>query len=220
MTATPKQDATCRREPFQNVTMLSDDTGRAYRQVRREFYERLAALVDMPTRPTATQGIAWRSGRPGRYHSLIVLAYAGSFDPPGCRDGYPWTLDGRPVPRIHLNDVAWWPSRTQERRWANSKVVELHWAAIGSDLELTLTLEELLDFVPWIVAWARASETGDRSLIFAPPHRLKQAATTEQMLTTRYDWSLRADAEYDRRWQAREAHWRRTGRRNVVAAGA
>ena len=201
------------------VPVLSDDTGRSYRQVRREFYERLAALVDMPTRPTATQGIAWRSVRPGRYHSLIVLPYIGSFDPPGCRDGYPWTLDGRPVPRIYLNHYDWHPSRAQRRRWSLA-AVEPTWPPVRDHLELTVALEELADFAPWTAAWARASDMGDPSLILPPPHLLARASTAEEMLKTSYDWSRRADAEYDRRWQAREAHWRRTGRRNVVVAGA
>lgn len=219
MNTAQKQDAACRKEPSQNVAMLSDDTGRAYRQVRRTFYEHLAALVDMPTRPTATQGIAWRSGRPGRYHSLIVLPYIGDFCPPGCRDGYPWTLDGRPVPRIYLNHYSWHPSQAQRRRWALT-TVEPTWPPERDHLELTVAIEELIDFAPWIAAWARATEACNLAQVLPPPRRLKQAVTAEQLLSTRYDWTVQADAEYDRRWNAREAYWRRTGRRDVAVAGA
>lgn len=219
MNTVPTQDVTCSNEPLQTEALLSDDTGRAYRAVRREFYERLAALVDMPTRPTATQGIAWRSGRPGRYHSLIVLPYIGSFDPPGCRDGYPWTLDGRPVPRIYLNHYDWHPSKLQRRRWSLA-AVEPTCPPERDHLELTVAIDELADFAPWIAGWVRASESGNPSLILPPPHPLARAATAEEMLRTSYDWTMRANAEYHRRWQACEARRRQRERRRVMAAGA
>ena len=169
-----------------------------YKRVRGEFYERIAASVDMPTRITATQGVAWPTpGNPWRYNSLIVLPYVGDFDNPVRYSPY-WTVRGAPIPRVHLNHYSRDPSRAQQFRWAGVMDYSRIAAMSRHGLELTVDLGELVDFAPWVLGWLEAVEKSDASLMPIPPHRLERERTPDDLLRTRYEWSLAAHEDYHR----------------------
>ena len=109
------------------------------KSIRREFYNRLADAARVPRRHRMP-----RTGLPvpladGRKGAVRAYAYNGSFNNP---DKY-----GLPVPRI---------------------VVRLAGPWSGPDLELTLTLDELHAWAPWIVAWIRAKTDDGPPLPPAP----------------------------------------------------
>jgi len=185
------------------------DLGRWYRRQRREFYERIAALVDIPTRPTASQGIAWpASGNRRLYNSLIVLPYLGDFDHPG-RYSPCWTIRGAPIPRIHLNHISWEPSRAQQFRWEGERNYDHRATMSGHELELTVDIRELVDFAPWVLEWLKAVEQGDVSIMPTPPHRLEDDTSPQDLLRTCYEWTLAADEDYRARHQENEQRERR-----------
>ena len=66
-------------------------------------------------------------------------------------------------------------------------------------LELTVALEELADFAPWVVAWTQAADIRDAALIPALPHVLQFPRTAEELLKADYEWTARAAEEYERR---------------------
>ena len=207
MTGETNENVTCGGWPQSRVPpegLSPVDLARWYRRQRREFYERIAALVDMPTRPTVNEGIAWRSARPGRFHSLIVFPYIGDFDYPGCTRRSAYLLDGPPVPRIHLNHFDYQPSRTRKRLWSGSDKTYHLWSAFGHRLELTVAIGELVDFVPWVVARVRAMEAEDSGLILPPPPPLEFNRTPDDMLGMAYAWTMAASADYYQRMWFRE----------------
>ena len=158
-----------------------------YRRFRRQFYERVAALVKMPTRITATRGVAWMSEMPGVYHHLKVGAYAGSFDE------LPYREYCRPVPRIYLDCLYWHLSKAQARRWSGGDR-NITWSASKGKLELTVALDELADFAAWVACWARAYDTQDADAIPWPPHPLE--GETRSLAFESYLWTPRATADY------------------------
>lgn len=161
-----------------------------HRKTRSEFYRRLSAIVDMPTRPSSIYGILWRSAVPGHYHSLVVLAYVGCFEQK-YTDNYP-----RPVPRIHLNDLVYRePSKAQQVRWAKPNKLLKAWCPVARYLEITVTMDELLDFVPWIARWAEAIDAKDSTLILPSPHPL-ELTQGPLRYTHGYLWTKAADSEY------------------------
>jgi hypothetical protein len=185
------------------------ELARIYKRVRREFYEHIAASVAMPTRVTATQGVAWPTpGNPRRYNSLIVLPYVGDFDNPVRYSPY-WTVRGAPIPRIHLNHYAWDPSRAQQFRWAGVRDYSRIAAMSQHELELTVDLGELVDYAPWVLGWLAAVEKTDASLMPTPPHPLEHHSTPEELLKTRYEWTLTAHQDYERRRLENEQRERR-----------
>ncbi len=164
------------------------ECGHAYRCIRRQFYEDLSGIVDMPTRISMQHGFAWRSTVPGIYHRLIVMPYIGCFDRPAL---YGWQ---KPIPRIHLNHFDFYGlSRAQQRRWSVDTSVQ-RWGASRGRLELTVTIEQLLDFVRWVAIWARAHDSTDPGMIPWPPHPLE--GPTHSLGFTSYLWTTAADEEY------------------------
>jgi hypothetical protein len=147
-----------------------------------------------------TSGIAWRSDVPGIYHHLLVLPYIGDFEHPERQGWRSWTTGGPPIPRIHVNHYFFLPSQAQELRWSAAGAPPHGlWRACGRMLELTVALEELPDFVGWIVGWTRAIDIGDPSLLPALPHPLQFPRTAEELLKTSYEWTLEASEQYERR---------------------
>ena len=200
------------------------ELARIYKRVRRDFYERIAASVDMPTRITATCGIAWpRPGDPWHYNSLIVLPYVGDFDHPVRYSPY-WTVLGAPIPRIHLNHYSWVPSRAQQFRWAGVRDYGRIAAMSKHTLELTVDLGELVDFAPWVLGWLAAVERSDAVVMPMPPHRLERDTPPEGLLRTRYEWTLTAHRDYEHRRieneqrERRHAEWLQRMRREDHAA--
>jgi hypothetical protein len=185
------------------------ELARIYKNVRQQFYEQIAASVAMPTRVTATQGVAWPTpGNPWRYNSLIVLPYVGDFDRPVRYSPY-WTVRGAPIPRIHLNHYSWDPSRAQRFRWACVKDYSRIATMSRHELELTVDLGELVDFAPWVLGWLKAVEKSDAAIMPAPPHLLERDTTPEELLRTRYEWTLAAHRDYERRRIENEQRERR-----------
>jgi hypothetical protein len=172
------------------------------RAVRRAFYDRLIAAVadGVPSRRSMTSGIAWRSGVADVYHHVLVLPYVGSFEYPERQDWRSWTLGGPPIPRIHLNHIMFFPSHAQELRWSAAGAPP-HGLWRGSDhvLELTVALEELPDFAPWIVAWTHAADIRSAALLPTLPYPLQFPRTAEELLKTSYEWTLEASEQYERR---------------------
>ena len=172
---------------------------RTCKRVRLEFYERIASLVKTPTKFTATGGIAWPTFKtPWEFNSLIVLPYVGSFDQPGQR--YPnGTLRGVPIPRIHLNQYCYEPSKVQLRRWFGTNIHSRPAVMSQHSLELTVGLEELVDFAPWVLDWLKAVEQDEARLVSTPPHPLHPTRMDCDLLKSRYEWSAKAHQEYRRR---------------------
>ena len=198
---------------------------RIYKGARTAFYERIAASVAMPTRVTATRGIAWpMPGDPWRYNSLIVLPHVGNFDNPGRYSPY-WTVRAAPIPRIHLNHYSWDPSRTQQLRWAGVKDYSRIAAMSQHKLELTVDIDELSDFAPWVLDWLAAVEESDAAIVPAPPHPLERDRTPEELLRTHYEWTLAAHRDYEQRRlenerrERRRAEWLERMRRQGDAGG-
>jgi len=176
--------------------------------VRSAFLDRLAAVVApaLPTRKSSRSGIAWRSDVAGVYHHVVVLPYVGDFEHPERQSLRSWTLSGPPIPRIHVNHYDFWVSQAQQRRWsglarrqAGVGGPEDAWHSSRHVLELTVALDELLDFAPWVAAWIRAVEANDPALLLALPHPLEHPRTAEYLLATAYEWTARASEEYERR---------------------
>ena len=169
------------------------------KRVRRQFYERISSLVRTPTRFTSSQGIAWPTFKtPWEFNSLIVLPYVGSFDQPGQR--YPnGTLRGTPLPRIHLNHYWHEPSKAQVRRWFGTNIQGRPAVMSQHSLELTVGVDELVDFAPWVLDWLEAVENDDVELIPTPPHPLHPTRMDCDLLKSRYEWSAKAHQEYRRR---------------------
>ena len=168
-------------------------------RIRTAFCDRLidAVAPALPSRRSMTSGVAWRSDLPGVYHHVLVLAYTGSFEYAG--------RYGPPLPRIHLNHFFFCVSRAQKRRWSSPGAAPCGiWHPSPDRLELTVALTELVDFVPWVVAWARAVDAGDPSLVPALPHALEFARTPGQLLRTDYAWTARAASEHERMRRHRE----------------
>ena len=172
------------------------------RAIRRTFYDRLiAAVADRtPSRRSMMFGIAWRARMPGIYHHVLVLPYIGDFEHPERENWRSWALSGPPVPRIHVNHYYFCPSHAQEFRWpAAGAAPHGLWIRSGHMLELTVALEELADFAPWVVAWTQAADIRDAALIPALPHALQFPRTAEELLKADYEWTARAAEEYERR---------------------
>jgi len=212
VTGETNENVTCGCRPQCRLApegLSHEDLARWCRRQRREFYERLAALVDMPTRPTASQGIAWpASGNCWLYNSLIVLPYLGDFDHPG-RYSPCWTIRGAPIPRIHLNHISWYPPQAQQFRWAGERNYDRRAAMSGHELELTVDIRELVDFAPWVLGWLEAVEKGNASLMPTPPHRLEGDTRPQNLLRTCYEWTLAAYEDYHARHQENEQYERR-----------
>ena len=154
-----------------------------------EFYRRLALRVDMPTRPSSVRGMAWRSALPRTYHALVVLPYAGDFDG-RCFD------PPRPIPRIHLNDLqSMEVSARQKQIWSGLRSRTV-WQLSRQHLELTVTMDELLDFAAWIAAWARAIDVADSSLVLPLPHAL-EIYSEPLTLSHTYLWTQAAADEHN-----------------------
>ena len=172
---------------------------RTRKRLRREFYERIADLVNTPTRFTPTQGIAWPTLRtPWEFNSLIVLPYTGDFDRPF--QYYPnGTLRGVPLPRIHLNHLWLEPSKSQIRRWFGTNTYGRPAVMSQHSLELTVDLNELPDFAPWVLGWLKAAEDQNAELIPTPPHPLYPTRMASDVLRSRNQWTYAAHREYRRR---------------------
>ena len=170
--------------------------------IRSAFYDRLLyAVADRtPSRRSMMSGIAWRARTPGIYHHVLVLPYIGDFEHPERQNGRSWALSGRPVPRIHVNHIAFFPSHAQELRWSAAGAARHGlWICSAHKLELTVALEELADFAPWIVAWTQAADVRDAAHIPALPHALQFPRTPEELLKAEYEWTARAAEEYELR---------------------
>jgi len=171
-------------------------------EVRSAFYDRLIAAVAgrTPSRRSMTSGIAWRSARAGVYHHVLVLPYIGDFEHPEREYWRSCAAGGTPIPRIHVNHYFFLPSHAQELRWSAAGAA-MHglWICSGHMLELTVTLEELVDFAPWVVAWTQAADIRDAALIPALPHALQFPRAPEELLKADYEWTARAAAEYELR---------------------
>jgi len=179
-----------------------------YREIRSEFYRRLTACVDLPTRPSSQRGMAWRSQVPGIYHSLIVLPYIGSFDhPQDCE--HP-----RPVPRFHLNDMALYDVSKRRKALWGWDGSHSSWRVARQYLELTVTIEECLDFADWIATWARAIDADDSSLILPSPHALEIYAEPLSVSHS-YLWTQAAADEHNA-YRQRQAE--RQARRDAMRA--
>ena len=179
------------------------ELARVCKQIRREFYERIALLVRTPTRFTATQGIAWPTFRNSwEFNSLIVLPYAGSFDHPLQYDSN-GTLQSFPIPRIHLNHCWHEPSKAQLRRWFGANIHGRPAVMSGYSLELTVHLDELVDFADWVLDWLEAVENEEVEFIPTPPHPLHPTRTDFQLLATCYEWTVKANQDYRRRLVSR-----------------
>ena len=182
--------------------LSSTDQGqltRTCKQIRRQFYERIAASVQMPTRITATQGIAWPTFKfPWEFNSLIVLPYVGDFDRPG-PNNFNRTIRGLPIPRIHLNRYWYEPSKAQLRRWFGTNEYGRPAVMSQHSLELTVDLNELLDFAPWVLAWLEAVEKDEVELIPTPPHPLYPTKMASGLLRSKYEWTFKAHQDYRRR---------------------
>ena len=172
------------------------------KEVRSAFYDRLiAAVADrVPSRRSMMSGISWRARVPGVYHHVLVLPYIGDFEHPERQNGRSWALSGRPIPRIHVNHIAFFPSHAQELRWSAAGAARHSlWVCSGHVLELTVALEELPDFAPWIVAWTHAADMRSPELLPALPHPLQFPRMAEELLKTSYEWTAQGFAEYELR---------------------
>lgn len=189
--------------------------------IRSIFYDRLAAAVSagMPTSKSISAGVAWRSGVDGVYHRALVLPYVGDFEHPERRGLRPWTAFGLPIPRIHVNHYDSRVSQAQKRRWAGAGCKGEAWWPSRHVLELTVDLEELLDFASWVAAWTRAVEANDLTLLPALPHPLQHDRAPEELLRTAYEWTTRAAQDYERRWQRYERPHRAETGANLRRAG-
>ena len=175
---------------------------RTCKRLRREFYERIASLVKTPSRFTPTQGIAWPTLKtPWEFHSLIVLPYVGDFNRPF--QYYPnGTLRGLPLPRIHLNRYSSEPSKAQVRRWFGTNIYGRPAVMSQHSLELTLDLNELSDFAPWVLGWLKAAEDQSAELIPTPPHPLYPTTANSHLMHNRNVWSEKAYQEYRKRMRS------------------
>ena len=178
------------------------ELARTCKQIRREFYERIASLVKTPSRFTPTQGIAWPTLKtPWEFHSLIVLPYVGDFNRPF--QYYPnGTLRGLPLPRIHLNRYSSEPSKAQVRRWFGTNIYGRPAVMSQHSLELTLDLNELSDFAPWVLGWLKAAEEQNAELIPTPPHPLYPTRMASDVLRDRNQWTYAAYREYRKRMRS------------------
>ena len=132
------------------------------------------------------------------FNSLIVLPYVGEFDRP-LQHNPNGTLRGVPIPRIHLNHYWYEPSKAQLRRWFRVNTYGRPAVMSQHSLELTVDLDELVDFAPWLLGWLEAVEKDDAELIPTPPHPLYPTKMARDLLRSRYEWTLKAHREYRQR---------------------
>lgn len=159
------------------------------------FYAALKPLVLLPTRPSIREGIAWRSGVHGWFHHVYVYPYAGTLGKRMLRD------PERIIPRIALNECRFLePTRRRRRLWSQERPYS-SWIYCPHSLELTVTLDELVDFVPYVVGWAQACESNAPGRVPAPPHPLDLGNNWHSFVAG-YRWSLAANDEYGR-WEER-----------------
>jgi hypothetical protein len=79
-------------------------------------------------------------------------------------------------------------------RWLGcSSRTQFRW--FGEKLELTTTLEELPDFAPWVVAWAKAKYEG-LPFEFEPPHPFERGWGRADPLANDYLWTQAGADEY------------------------
>ena len=170
---------------------VSRNSRAAYKKIRREFHRKIAAMVPMPTRPTEDWGMAWPArNRRWVFNSLVVRSHDGSFE---------LDRDTNPIPRVFLNRL-WWPqSRRQILRWTGVEAGSLRMDVSHRALTLTVAIEELLDFAPWLLAWLEAVERRDASLMPKPPHALQGTPDAEDLLFSRFEWTVAAHEEHGRR---------------------
>ena len=178
------------------------ELARTCKQIRREFYERIASLVKTPSRFTPTQGIAWPTFKVSQeFNSVIVLPYIGSFDQPG--QHYPnGTLRGAPIPRIHLNHYSYDSSKAQIRRWFGTNIYDRPAVMSQHSLELTVGMDELVNFAPWVLGWLEAAEDQNAELIPTPPHPLYPTTANSHLMHNRNVWSEKAYQEYRKRMRS------------------
>ena len=73
----------------------------------------------------------------------------------------------------------------------------------GYSLELTVHLDELVDFADWVLDWLEAVENEEVEFIPTPPHPLHPTRTDFQLLATCYEWTVKANQDYRRRLVSR-----------------
>jgi hypothetical protein len=142
----------------------------------RAFYWTLA-------RATGTRRVALRYPHGQRLQvaglDLIVqvMAYSGRL-----------TRNGNPIPRITVRQ----PTLDRRGRWTP----RIYGPAL---LELTLTLDRLVTWAPWVAAWVRGRAAGDTNAILAPPDTLTASRSAAGFLRGGYYWTRLASNEYARR---------------------
>ncbi len=149
-----------------------------YQPTRNEFYKRLREhIIGQPTRTSSVRGVSWPAdvkcdphdptGPRCLYHNVLVQPYSGN--------EYTKVWGRRAIPRIYVNCFdAGTPNQAEVQRWTGSRRLS---AAKRStvQLELTVALDELVDFAAWVVAWAAAHDASDPTRLPESPHPLQGA---------------------------------------------
>jgi hypothetical protein len=168
---------------------------------RSEFYWRLGIATNTSLgQRHITFGHCWLAGiedaaaiAPSRilFHHVMVGAYEGSWHPGA--SGF----DRRAIPRIYLNCHLTYSAESQIARLDGGRRKGYPRAGLVTHqrLELTTTLEELPDFVGWIVAIAAARFRNNASQAIAPPHPIERKKLDP--LKENYLWTAAANAEYE-----------------------
>jgi len=169
--------------------------------IRYAFLDRLLAEVapSMPTRRSMRSGICWRSGVAGVYHHMLVLPYVGDF-----RE---FKRYGLPIPRIHVNNFTFFgPAKAAKARWNSLGAARDGWHRSQHVLELTVALDELVHFAPWIAAWTRAVDANDPGLLLPLPHPLEFDRPPADLMRTNYAWTAAATTDYEARQAVQAAY--------------
>ncbi len=129
-------------------------------QLRREFYSRFAAAMEVPV--TITQGSSSTGNPPMaswiddrlRLNYLRIYVYTAPDE----------LIPERPfILRLSLNKGGGVAASTKWRRDHRGLNHDWHF-------ELTLLPEEILDFLPWLVNLVKSHDQGSASFVQEPPH--------------------------------------------------
>ncbi|MHB1158464.1 MAG: hypothetical protein ACYC26_16695 [Phycisphaerales bacterium] len=164
----------------------------------KDFYLHLASAVGVALQHGYRRnGYVWPVQMIGDtcvYHHVLVIPYVGDFERVPLR--YCSAYE-RPIPRIKVNQFTSAPNPTRkqvEQRFVGAK--PSRFKQHSAKLELSVTMEQLVDFAPWLAAWIAARTTNTQSLLATPPHPIERGWDSD-VLNAHYLWSQAAADEYE-----------------------
>lgn len=139
---------------------MTPEAIRIVSQLRRDFYSRFAATMNLPVSITTSHPstgnppIAFWIDDRQRFNYLRVYVYKAPDE----------LLPERPfILRVSVNKGGGIATAAKWRRGCRG-------LNQGWNFELTLLPEEILDFLPWLVSLVKSQEHGSASFVAEPPH--------------------------------------------------